>query len=201
MATGRKWPAPRSPPTGPLPAPSSPLAQPAAVEGRAEKSSLARESLEAYRSHRGLVPGSRLAQLAHPSAFPGSPPATAESPTPPLGGKATLAAPGEATGALLASLPPPSAAPAPSPYWRGRGRNKPPAPSPSAAPPKGDASNTERIWNIKVDASATKQGFEGWGTSLAWWALVVGSFAESVRSKVADLMFDASRGLGLEVVR
>lgn len=183
--------------SGPLPAPSS------SSLAAGEESTLARESQEAYRSYKGLVPGSRLARLAPLGAFPGSPPARAESATPPLGGRATLTGPGEATSALLASLPPPVAAPAPSSYWRGKGRNKPPSPAPSSAPsPKGDAnSGSKRLWKVVVDASATKQTFEGWGTSLAWWALVVGSFTESVRNKVVDLMFDAGKGLGLEVVR
>jgi hypothetical protein len=188
---------------GPLPAPSSLPAATAAgggVEAAApeEPSSLARESQDAYRSYRGLVPGSRFAELAPLGAFPGSPPARAESSA--LSGKATLTPPGEATSALLASLPPPSSAPAPS-SSRGRGRNKP---SPPSSPPKGDGASSngaKRIWKVTVDAAAKKQGFEGWGTSLAWWALVVGSFAESVRNKVADLMFDAGKGLGLEVVR
>ena len=194
---------------GPLSAPSSSSA--AATERTS--STLARESQEAYRSYKGLVPGSRFAELAPPGAFPGSPPARAESALGALGGRATLTPPGEATAALVASLPPPgSAAPAPSSssYSRGRGKRNPPAPSPSPSGnnnnPKGDSSSPEsskRIWKLPIDASAAaeRQPFEGWGTSLAWWALVVGSFTESVRSKVADLIFDVNKGLGLEVVR
>ena len=186
---------------GPLPAPGASAAAESS-SGSGSSSSLARESQDAYRSYKGLVPGSRLARLAPSGAFPGSPPARAEAATPPaLSGKATLTAPGEATGALLASLPPPSNAPAPSSSsTRGRGRRNPPSPAPSPGP-RGDASGSKRIWRLTVDAAAERQAFEGFGTSLAWWALVVGSFAESVRNKVADLMFDASKGLGLEVVR
>lgn len=191
--------------SGPLPAPLPPSSLAAESGSSGSSSSLARESQDAYRSYKGLVPGSRFAQLAPPGAFPGSPPARAEAAPAPLSGKATLTAPGEAAGALLASLPPPSAnAPAPSPS-RGRGKGtktpSPAAPPPSSGP-KGDATETsKRIWKLQIDAAATRQPFEGWGTSLAWWALVVGSLAESVRNKVADLIFDASKGLGLEVVR
>ena len=31
---------------------------------------------------------------------------------------------------------------------------------------------------VRVDAAARRQAFEGWGTSLAWWANVVGEWGE-----------------------
>lgn len=202
-----------------LPSPAPPLSfsneEEAAAEADPTRNSLAHESQEAYRSYRGLVPGSRLARLAPPDAFPGSPPARAESSSPSSdagssaisGGKATLTGPGGATADVVATTNAAAAAssssPSPSPL-RGKGSkpSAPPAPLPSSSP-KGDnvGNNNKRIWSVDVDASATRQRFEGWGTSLAWWAVVVGSFPEAVRSKVADLMFDASKGLGLEVVR
>ncbi|CAG8561065.1 20039_t:CDS:10, partial [Gigaspora rosea] len=44
------------------------------------------------------------------------------------------------------------------------------------------------------------QVFEGWGTSLCWWANIVGGFPD-VRDKAADLVFDVNKGLGLNVIR
>ena len=127
----------------PLPAPGA-LRRGREQQRQRSSSSLARESQDAYRSYKGLVPGSRLARLAPSGAFPGSPPARAEAATPPaLSGKATLTAPGEATSALLASLPPPSNAPAPSSSsTRGRGRSKP---LPGPLRPRGDASSEEDL--------------------------------------------------------
>ena len=40
-------------------------------------------------------------------------------------------------------------------------------------------------------AERVQQEFEGWGTSLAWFANIVGRFPEPLRSHLADLLFDA----------
>jgi O-glycosyl hydrolase len=42
--------------------------------------------------------------------------------------------------------------------------------------------------------------FEGWGTSLAWWANVTGGWSDGKRNELADLIFSAS-GLGMNIVR
>jgi O-glycosyl hydrolase len=42
--------------------------------------------------------------------------------------------------------------------------------------------------------------FEGWGTSLAWWANVLGGWSDANRNAIADLVFSSS-GLGLNIVR
>lgn len=52
---------------------------------------------------------------------------------------------------------------------------------------------------LSVDLSRKQQSFEGWGTSLCWWANVVGGFPEPLRSQLVDLVFDPERGLGLQV--
>ncbi|CAG8513399.1 23284_t:CDS:10 [Racocetra persica] len=44
------------------------------------------------------------------------------------------------------------------------------------------------------------QAFEGWGTSLCWWANVLGGVPD-VRNYSADLVFDLNKGLGLNVIR
>lgn len=45
------------------------------------------------------------------------------------------------------------------------------------------------------------QTWQGWGTSLAWWAHVVGGFPEPARTDYMDKAFDPVKGLGLNVVR
>ena len=40
-------------------------------------------------------------------------------------------------------------------------------------------------------AERVQQDFEGWGTSLAWFANIVGRFPDPLRSHLADLLFDA----------
>lgn len=55
--------------------------------------------------------------------------------------------------------------------------------------------------NVTVDATHHYQTFEGWGTSLCWFGNVVGGFSDMNRNAVADRLFDAKSGLGLNVVR
>ena len=43
--------------------------------------------------------------------------------------------------------------------------------------------------------------FEGWGTSLCWFANVAGGFSDPQRNYVADLLFDPQKGLGLQICR
>lgn len=57
------------------------------------------------------------------------------------------------------------------------------------------------VWDIAVDAGATRQAFQGFGTSLAWWANVVGGFPDAIRGRVLDLVFSRDKGLGFQVAR
>src|SRR5919109_3084007 len=43
--------------------------------------------------------------------------------------------------------------------------------------------------------------FEGWGTSLAWGANIVGGWSDTNRNAIADLLFSPISGLGLNIVR
>jgi O-glycosyl hydrolase len=52
-----------------------------------------------------------------------------------------------------------------------------------------------------VDPTIRTQTVEGWGTSLAWWANVLGGWSDVKRTEVADLLFDGTSGLGLNIVR
>lgn len=56
-------------------------------------------------------------------------------------------------------------------------------------------------YTATADPSIQFQPFQGWGTSLAWWAYVVGGFPEPARSDYMDKAFDPVKGLGLNVVR
>ncbi|MDQ2798910.1 MAG: RICIN domain-containing protein [Armatimonadota bacterium] len=65
---------------------------------------------------------------------------------------------------------------------------------PLALPARADTTAT-------VDPSIQYGTWEGWGTSLAWWAKVIGGFPEPTRSDYMDKAFDPVKGLGLNVVR
>jgi O-glycosyl hydrolase len=54
---------------------------------------------------------------------------------------------------------------------------------------------------VRVDPAQAYQTLEGWGTSLAWFAHVLGGAPLPVRTRVANLLFDRHGGLGLTVVR
>ncbi|WP_284237493.1 glycoside hydrolase family 30 protein [Paenibacillus glycanilyticus] len=45
-------------------------------------------------------------------------------------------------------------------------------------------------------------GFEGWGTSLAWWGHIIGRWSNQEKlAEVLDLVFDPVKGLGFNIVR
>src|SRR5437879_3940667 len=48
-----------------------------------------------------------------------------------------------------------------------------------------------------VDLNIRYQTFEGWGTSLAWWANVVGGYPDAYRNDYINRFFDPVTGLGL----
>ena len=54
---------------------------------------------------------------------------------------------------------------------------------------------------IIVQSSQAHRLFEGWGTSLCWFANVVGGFPDPLRNHLMDLIFDKKLGLGLEICR
>jgi len=54
---------------------------------------------------------------------------------------------------------------------------------------------------VKVNTSVPHQHFEGWGTSLCWWANHVGGWAEAKRNALVDNLVDATNGLGYNVFR
>lgn len=55
---------------------------------------------------------------------------------------------------------------------------------------------------ILVEPSKGYDRFEGWGTSLAWWGHILGQWEDQQKfNDVMDLVFDADKGLGLNIVR
>jgi O-glycosyl hydrolase len=54
---------------------------------------------------------------------------------------------------------------------------------------------------VKVDANTKHQTFEGWGTSLAWWAYQIGGWSSSKKNQFVDLIADPVAGLGYNIFR
>ncbi|WP_447035222.1 glycoside hydrolase [Streptomyces sp. DSM 118878] len=53
---------------------------------------------------------------------------------------------------------------------------------------------------VRPDPSYKQQRFEGWGTSLVWFANATGGYPEEIREKLAKLLFDDD-GLALNIAR
>ncbi len=72
----------------------------------------------------------------------------------------------------------------------------------SALPTHADAQTSSSGDIVEVvDPTNQYQTVQGWGTSLAWFANVLGSKSDPYRNKYADLFFSPVTGLGLNVVR
>ena len=54
---------------------------------------------------------------------------------------------------------------------------------------------------VKVDVNTKHQLFEGWGTSLAWWAYQIGGWSSSKKNQFLDLIVDPVAGLGYNIFR
>ena len=55
------------------------------------------------------------------------------------------------------------------------------------------------VWAIgfhvfKINPAVRHQTFEGWGTSLAWWAYQIGGWATAKKNQFADLLVDPVNG-------
>ncbi|GAB2887622.1 hypothetical protein GCM10027074_65010 [Streptomyces deserti] len=67
-------------------------------------------------------------------------------------------------------------------------------PSATAADPPGSAVT------VRIDPSYRQQEFEGWGTSLVWFANVTGGYPDPIRNKLVDMLF-GDDGLRLNIAR
>jgi O-glycosyl hydrolase len=56
-------------------------------------------------------------------------------------------------------------------------------------------------YTVTIYPAQRYQKLEGWGTSLAFVAHVVGDFPDPLRDEFADLMFSPTKGLGLNIAR
>ena len=54
---------------------------------------------------------------------------------------------------------------------------------------------------VVVDPSKKYQVFEGWGTSLCWWAVLVGAWDEANRDQFLGALADPDTGLGYNIFR
>jgi O-glycosyl hydrolase len=54
---------------------------------------------------------------------------------------------------------------------------------------------------VKVNPTARHQTFEGWGTSLCWWANHAGGWSASARNALVDAVVNPTTGLGYNVFR
>lgn len=54
---------------------------------------------------------------------------------------------------------------------------------------------------VAVDPAVRYQTVQGWGTSLCWWASVVGGYPKPLRDELLNKVFNARSGLGLTIVR
>ncbi|MCQ4085505.1 glycoside hydrolase [Saccharibacillus sp. JS10] len=55
--------------------------------------------------------------------------------------------------------------------------------------------------SVEIDMSVHHQTFEGWGTSLAWWANVIGGWSEERQQEIVQKLFHATDGIGLNIAR
>ncbi|GCB52330.1 glycoside hydrolase [Streptomyces sp. NL15-2K] len=53
---------------------------------------------------------------------------------------------------------------------------------------------------VRIDPSYQQQEFEGWGTSLVWFANATGRYPEPIRRQLVDMLFGED-GLGLNIAR
>lgn len=54
---------------------------------------------------------------------------------------------------------------------------------------------------VEVFPHAHAQTFEGWGTSLAWWANVLGAWSEERQQEIVGKLYCAKQGLGMTIAR
>ena len=54
---------------------------------------------------------------------------------------------------------------------------------------------------ITVDPAIRYQEFEGWGTSLCWWAITAGSWKKEIRTRLVGAIVDPDTGLGYTCFR
>jgi O-glycosyl hydrolase len=54
---------------------------------------------------------------------------------------------------------------------------------------------------ITITPTQQYQAIQGWGSSLAWWATIIGGWSSSQKTSLANALFDPNLGIGLNVLR
>src|SRR5689334_13119066 len=54
---------------------------------------------------------------------------------------------------------------------------------------------------VQVNPDETRQTFEGWGTSLCWWAHDLGTWGDQGLDALTTLVADTAKGLGMTIFR
>ncbi|WP_328840446.1 glycoside hydrolase [Streptomyces europaeiscabiei] len=72
----------------------------------------------------------------------------------------------------------------------------------SAPPATADATvpAAQNAVTVRIDPSYQQQEFEGWGTSLVWFANATGNYPEPIRRRLVDMLFGED-GLNLNIAR
>ncbi|MER5977301.1 glycoside hydrolase [Streptomyces sp. NPDC001857] len=73
-------------------------------------------------------------------------------------------------------------------------------PSPSPVTSAASAPSLLNAVTVRVDPSYRQQKFEGWGTSLVWFANATGGYPDALRKRLVDLLFGED-GLRLNIAR
>ncbi|MFE6488389.1 ricin-type beta-trefoil lectin domain protein, partial [Streptomyces sp. NPDC057757] len=68
------------------------------------------------------------------------------------------------------------------------------------APPTSAETVTAAAVTVRPDPSYKADSFEGWGTSLVWFANATGDYPKEIREKLAQLLF-GDEGLALNIAR
>ena len=56
-------------------------------------------------------------------------------------------------------------------------------------------------YSVTVSPGQQYQTIQGWGTSLAWWANIIGGWSSSQRTALADALYSPTAGIGLNLAR
>jgi O-glycosyl hydrolase len=54
---------------------------------------------------------------------------------------------------------------------------------------------------VTVTPKQQYQSIQGWGSTLAWWATIIGGWSTSQKTALADALFNPTTGIGLNVLR
>jgi O-glycosyl hydrolase len=65
----------------------------------------------------------------------------------------------------------------------------------------GSAPTAQAASTVTIFPSQQYQTVQGWGTSMAWWANIIGGWSDSQRTALADALYNPTTGIGLNVVR